>query len=136
VTQHLLVRWPDNRRPPRGTFGRYQVTPPDCYAFVADPAAFMEWSAGQGRVADCGHPTQAWEKLVRERALEAWQRDGTPPPPGVMIRSESECRIRVWPISVRDVDKLAAFMWESAVEVPSSRTPQSRSARRSRWRRS
>jgi hypothetical protein len=136
VTQHLLVRWPDKRRVPRGTIGRYRVQPPDYYAFVADPAAFTEWSREQGRVGDCGHATQAWEKLVRERALEAWLRDGTPPPPGVRVQKESECRIRVWPTGVRDVDELVAFMWESAVDVvrprPSRRV---RSARRARWRR-
>jgi hypothetical protein len=136
VTQHLLVRWPDNRALPRGTIGRYRTAAARIYSKVGDVAAFEAWAKEQGLADDCGHVSKAREKLIRKRLEEAKAADPTvEPPPGIVLRTDGRYRLRVWPVGVRNVDELDVFMWESAVDVvrprPSRRV---RSARRSRWR--
>jgi hypothetical protein len=136
VTQHLLVRWPDNRRLPRGTIGRYSTTAARIYVKVGDVDAFEAWAAEQGLADGCGHVSKARERLIRRRVEDALRVDpGTVLPPGLRLGTDGRVRLRVWPIGVRNVDELEAFMWESAVDVvrprPSRRV---RSARRSRWR--
>lgn len=137
MTQHLLVRWPDNRPVPRGTYGRFRTAPARIYAKVADIAAFESWAREQGLADDCGHVSKAREKLIRKRLEEAKAADpSVEPPPGLALKTDGRYRLRVWPMGVRNVDELDAFVWESAVDVVRPRpAARARSARRSRWRR-
>lgn len=137
MTRLLLVRWPDDVDLPVGVIGRFETVAPARYAFIEDERVFTAWARTRGRVAECGHPTQAYVRLIRDRALERWEQAGERPPPGIAIRSESEVRIRVWPAVTHAGERVDRFLWESPVEVV--RAPivdrRSRSARRGRWRR-
>jgi hypothetical protein len=130
VTQHLLVRWPDRRPLPRGTIGRYRTVAAREFAVIADRPLFEEWAY----IAGLGDEHGNVSPQVVEDARAVVAAGGRVP--GIVLRTDGRYRLRVWPISVRNVDELDAFMWESAVDVVKPRPARRvRSARRARWRR-
>lgn len=134
MTQLLLVRWPDRRRPPAGTFGRFEVLGPRTYVSVDRDEEFEAWAVEQGIASDCGHVPRARKKLVKRRAEEAFAAGAQELPPGMRAHTDGRWRLRVWPMGVRNVDRLSGFLWESAVVVERDGA-RARSARRARWRR-
>lgn len=136
MTVLFLVRCGDDQDPPPGAVGRVLVGQPARYAYVKDEAAFTAWAKREGRVGDCGHPTQAFIRVTRDRALAAWLRSGVLPPPGIEIRQEEEVPLAVYPVE-RHAGELAALLWESPTRVVRSRPAERkrRAKRRARWAR-
>jgi hypothetical protein len=132
----LLVRWPEKRPLPRGTFGIVRSMPGRPFCIVKDPDRFDEWACVNDVAESCGHVPRARERLLRERLVKEWLRDPwTPVPDGLQIRTDGVTRLRVWPVGVRDVAEVEAFLWESPVEVVAKDGRVSRSMRRAKWKR-